>query len=63
LQIQNIGNVITTINDTIKDCKIGYRTFDDSNKEKSNVVFMPTWHFGTSENNSDYLKSIIDTKG
>jgi len=63
LQIQNIGNLITTANDTIKDCKIGYRTFGNLNKDKTNVVFMPTWHLGTSENNLDYLKSIIDTKG
>ena len=62
LQIQNIGNLITTANDTIKDCKIGYRTFGNLNKDKTNVVFMPTWHLGTSENNLDYLKSIIDTK-
>jgi homoserine O-acetyltransferase len=62
LQIQNIGNLITTSNDTIKGCKIGYRTFGKLNKDKSNVVFMPTWHLGTSEDNLDYLKSIIDTK-
>ena len=61
LQIQNIGNLITTANDTIKDCKIGYRTLGKLNKDKSNVVFMPTWHLGTSEDNLEYLKSILDT--
>lgn len=63
MQIQNIGNFITTANDTIKDCKIGYRTFGELNKDKSNVVFMPTWHLGTSEDNSEYLKTIIDVNG
>ena len=63
LHIQNIGNLVTTSNDTIKNCKIGYRTFGKLNKEKNNVVFMPTWHLGTSENNLEYLKSILDTNG
>lgn len=61
LQIQDIGDFITTESDTIKNCKIGYRTFGKLNKDKSNVIFMPTWHLGTSEDNLDYLKSIIDT--
>jgi homoserine O-acetyltransferase len=61
LQIQNIGNFITTSNDTIKDCKIGYRTLGNLNNDKSNVVFMPTWHLGTSNSNLEYLTSIVDT--
>lgn len=63
LQIQNIGNFITTSNDTIKECKIGYRTLGNLNEDKNNVVFMPTWHMGTSEDNLDYLTSIIDANG
>ena len=61
LQIQNIGELITISNDTIKECKVGYRTFGTLNNDKSNVVFMPTWHLGTSQDNLDYLISIIDT--
>ena len=63
LQIQDIGDLITTGNDTIRNCKIGYRTFGQINRDKSNVVFMPTWHLGTSKDNLDYLRRIINTKG
>ncbi len=63
LQIHTIENFVTTSNDTIKNCKIGYRTFGELNKDKNNVVFMPTWHLGTSEDNLEYLKTIVDTNG
>ncbi len=63
LQIHIIENFITTSNDTIKNCKIGYRTLGNLNEDKSNVVFMPTWHLGTSEDNLEYLKNIVDTNG
>ncbi|WP_299254882.1 hypothetical protein [uncultured Aquimarina sp.] len=63
LQIQNIENLITTANDTIKDCKIGYRTFGNLNEDKSNFVFMPTLHLGTSEDNLDYSESIMGING
>ncbi|MGE5432792.1 MAG: alpha/beta fold hydrolase [Syntrophomonadaceae bacterium] len=33
----------------IRSCRIGYRTFGTLNKDKSNVVLMPTWASGISE--------------
>lgn len=33
----------------IKDCRIGYRTFGRMNKDRSNVVLLPTWASGISE--------------
>lgn len=33
----------------LRDCRIGYRTFGQLNADKSNVILMPTWATGTSE--------------
>lgn len=38
----------------IHDCRIGYRTFGKLNKDKSNVVLVPTWGFGTTEDFINY---------
>lgn len=34
---------------TIRQCRIGYRTFGELNAEKSNVILFPTWFSGRSE--------------
>lgn len=34
---------------TLKDCKIGYRTFGKLNETKSNAILIPTWYGGTSQ--------------
>ena len=44
-----IGNFITQSNDTIENCKIGYRIFGKVNDDSSNVILYCTWFGGTSE--------------
>lgn len=44
-----IGNFITQNNDTIENCKIGYRIFGKVNDDSSNVILYCTWFGGTSE--------------
>ena len=34
---------------TIRQCRIGYRTFGELNAEKSNAILVPTWFSGRSE--------------
>jgi len=44
-----IGNFVTQNNDTIENCKIGYRIFGKVNDDSSNVILYCTWFGGTSE--------------
>lgn len=44
-----IGNFMTQNNDTIENCKIGYRIFGKANDDSSNVILYCTWFGGTSE--------------
>ncbi|MCT4613748.1 MAG: alpha/beta fold hydrolase [Marinifilaceae bacterium] len=63
LKIANIGNFKTTHWQIIKNCKIGYRTFGKLNKDKSNVVVIPTWFTATSDHLFDFgvLRNNFDT--
>ncbi len=40
---------------TIRQCRIGYRTFGELNAERSNAILFPTWFSGKSE---DLMSSI-----
>lgn len=44
-----IGNFVTVNNDTIENCKIGFRIFGKVNVDSSNVILYCTWFGGTSE--------------
>lgn len=48
LQTANLGDFKLQNGQTIKDCRIGYRTFGKLNERKSNAVLFPTWFSGTS---------------
>jgi len=63
LQIVNIGNIATTNGEEIKNCKIGYRTVGELNRDKSNAILWPTWFGGTSEEivQASFIASFIDT--
>lgn len=39
----------------IRDCRIGYRTFGELNREKSNAVLFPTWFTGTTNDLIDQV--------
>ena len=48
-QFANIGDLKLENGGVIRDCRIGYRTFGQLNADKSNVVVIPTWAGGTTE--------------
>lgn len=47
-QYANLGDLRLQSGDTIKDCRIGFRTFGKLNAEHSNIVIWPTWFLGRS---------------
>lgn len=59
----HIGDFITLSGDTIKDCRIGYRTFGKLNDEKSNAIIYCSWFGGTSESIGSLIekRNFIDT--
>jgi homoserine O-acetyltransferase len=65
LSFINIGDFKTVEGETIKNCKLGYRTFGTLNEDKSNVVLWTTWFTGTSADlvNYNILNSTMDTSG
>jgi homoserine O-acetyltransferase len=54
-QFANLGDFKIRNGEVIRDCRIGYRTFGKLNEQKSNVIVLPTWASGTTEQ----LKSNI----
>jgi len=48
-KIAVIGDFQILNGDTIKNCKIGYRTFGKLNEDSSNVIIYPSWFGGTTE--------------
>lgn len=48
-QFANLGNFKLHNGGVIRNCRIGYRTFGKLNPDKSNVVVVPTWAGGTTE--------------
>ena len=53
----SLGDFKLSSGQVIRDCRIGYRTFGQLNRDKSNVIVFPTWASGTTEQ----LKSNIGT--
>ena len=50
-----LGNFKLENGQTIKNCKIGYRTYGKMNSDKSNIILFPTWFGG----NTAGLQSLI----
>ena len=48
-QFASLGDVRLESGEILRDCRIGYRTVGTLAPDKSNVVLMPTWASGTSE--------------
>ncbi len=48
LQIAPIGDVKLESGATLRDCRIGYRTFGTLNADRSNAILFPTWFSGRS---------------
>lgn len=49
LRFADLGDCALGSGDTIRDCKIGYRTFGTLSPDRSNAVLFPSWFTGTSE--------------
>jgi len=54
-QLARIGDLKLENGQTLRDCRVGYRTFGQLNPDKSNVVVWATWFSGTSSD----LASLI----
>lgn len=48
-QIAELGSCTLASEQTIQDCRVGYRTFGKLNAAKDNAVIMPSWLNGRSE--------------
>ncbi|WP_158600241.1 alpha/beta fold hydrolase [Fibrisoma montanum] len=46
----NLGDFRLENGQTIRDCRLGYRTFGKLNAGRTNAVLVPTWFTGTSDN-------------
>lgn len=44
----NIGNLKVQSGATIRNCRVGYRTFGKLDAKKDNAVLVPTWFLGTT---------------
>ncbi len=49
LQTAPIGDLKLESGETIRNCRVAYRTFGALNAEKSNAVLFPTWFSGSTE--------------
>lgn len=47
-QFASLGDFKLESGETIRECRLGYRTFGQLNADKSNAVLFPTWFAGTS---------------
>jgi homoserine O-acetyltransferase/O-succinyltransferase len=47
-QFASLGDLKLESGETIRDCRLGYRTFGQLNSDKSNAILFPTWFTGTT---------------
>ncbi len=61
----SIGDLHLENGKTIPDCRLSYRQFGTLNADRSNVVLIPTWFNGTSEDFSRFVAStgLVDPAG
>ena len=48
-QFANLGDFRLQSGEILRDCRIGYRTAGEMNADKSNIIVIPTWAGGTTE--------------
>lgn len=62
-QLAILGDLSLESGESIRDCRLGYRTFGRLNDDRSNVVVFPTWFTGTTADLQPVLESgkLIDT--
>ena len=49
----DLGDFKLISGETLRNCRIGYRTFGEINADRSNIVVFPTWAGGTTEQLKD----------
>lgn len=54
-QVAAIGDLRLESGETIRDCRVGYRTFGKLNAQRSNAVLFPTWFTGTTANLAEQI--------
>lgn len=61
----NLGDLKLTSGQVLNDCRVTYRTYGELNHDKSNVILVPTWYNGRSEDMERYIgagRLLDDTK-
>ena len=48
-QFASLGDFKLESGEVLRGCRIGYRTYGTLNADKSNVILIPTWAGGTTE--------------
>jgi homoserine O-acetyltransferase len=56
-QFASLGDFRLESGETIRDCRLGYRTYGKLNAGKSNAVLFPTWFTGNTEEISGHVGS------
>src|SRR5271169_4784527 len=54
-QFASLGDFKLESGETLRDCRIGYRTYGKLNAAKSNAILFPTWAGGTTEHLEDAI--------
>jgi homoserine O-acetyltransferase/O-succinyltransferase len=54
-QFASLGDIKLQSGATLRDCRIGYRTYGTLNADKSNAILFPTWAGGTTEQLQDAI--------
>lgn len=57
LQTASLGDLKLESGETIRNCRIGYRTFGSLNAAKSNAVLFPTWFSGRSDDLAQFMSA------
>jgi homoserine O-acetyltransferase len=55
LRFADLGEFPLESGQTIKVCKIGYRTYGELNRDKSNAILFPSWFGGTSKDLAQFV--------
>ena len=61
LKVAHLGECPLESGRSIQDCQLGYRTFGQLNTTRSNVVVLPTWASGRSEQAVPIIGRLVDT--
>jgi len=54
-QFANLGDIKLQSGETLRDCRVGYRTYGTLNADKSKAILFPTWAGGTTEQLQDAI--------